>query len=793
MPITRHMVYAPHVEPPADAQEEEQDSAEDEKFADFPNALRRKTFRPYAPYIGPGPRMSIDDGVRSSVTFDPAETSLFNIDTSKQLRDIKVSKFEREENKLLFTDGVKLKLDTASLEAESLSIANDGNEILAEGDVYIYTDTTRLNADKLYVRRSDFEEENPDSPARPLLPVDYFLDTDGPKLQGEIEAHQLKIRESEKFFEAEYIQFNTETNTGTIKNGHGWSGIFYFSAEKIVVTGPQSIEATNLWLTTCDNPKPHYKIRVKHATVKDGHLIGTGEEKARFQFRKFAIPFYFPTFPGTGDAGYGKGAYKGFDLDIGNTSDLGYFLNLGQWYSLSPNVDMAYRYYPTSRQGIAGGIDVNYTFMDDPASRLFRSTGQFQTLYTTKDEGYLHWYHRKEVDENTVILGQWEQWYNQDFLKQFYEDDYEDRTGPRTFTNVTHLGDGYILTATASKATHDFTRETEKLPDASLHFLERQLGGQLYFTMDSYAGYYNRVPSDTHSQRYAHVARLSYDWNVMQGLNVLPFIEGGATHYSDALNGDESEALFSGVTGITTQARFQRAYKGRGRFSGFKHLFIPSVSYINQENSAMDIEDVPRFDDIDDRPRRDRIESKIDNIILGRNKANGETWRVAQLTVFQGYDLSNEASETKDVEVDLRIRPRPWWGFQAIDERYRIDNNTSPIGDDYHRFTSYLFYNNTRYDNTWNARIGYEETEIDDFDPERNILYGAGYKLNDMWSISADHRYSLESSELIRQRYELRRRLHMWEMGLVYRDRPSGSDLNITFSLVGLKDTDLKF
>jgi len=805
IPITRHWVYAPEVVIPEPAEKDNLvaeesttslEEAEDlSKYTDPPYVINRIGIRPRSPYIGPGPRIRVDDAIQSSVTFDITETSILNLDTSKRLRIIEIGNLDLDPKSGYFSarEGVKLSLDIATFEGESISISKDGNEVHTEGNVHIYTDVSHVTADSLHIKRytldGDEESEHEDRPRHPLVPVDYVLLDKGPIFQGEFEAYNLKIREGNKYFEAEHIQFDTRSSTGVILNGRGRSDLFYFNADSLKITGPQSFEAHNLWVTTCDNPRPHYKIRIKNAVVEDGRL--SSGRKARFQFRKFEFPVYLPRISGMG-ARVDKGEHLGFDLDIGNRSDLGYYINMGQWYTLSPNVDMAYRFYPTSRNGIGGGIDVEYNFMDDPASRLFHSTGKINTLYTTREEGYHHWYHRTDVAEDTVVLAQWEQWYNRDFLKEFYWRDYQNRTGPRTFSNVTHLGDGYILSATASKATHDFTSETEKFPDASFHLLERHLGKQLYLTMDSYAGYYRQEPTGVQSQRYAHVARLSYDWNVMQGLNILPFIEGGATHYSDTLNSDESDTQFSGLSGVTAQARFQRAYGGVRKFEGFKHLFIPSVSYINQETSSLDIEDVPRFDDIDDRPIRERVEAKIDNILLGRNSENGETWRVAQLTLYQGYDLSNEVSDAKDIEVDFQIRPRPWWGFRTIAERYRIDDNPGVSGNDYERITSYLFYDNRNYDNTWNARLGYALTEIDDVNVDRNILYGAGYKLNEAWTVSADHEYSLELDELLRQRYELRRRLHMWEMAIVFRNRPSGSDINVVFSLVGIRGTDIK-
>jgi hypothetical protein len=763
-----------------------------DKYSDRPYPIRRTGYRPHAPYVGFGPRRAIEDVIRSSVTFDISESSLLNIDREAKPQIKKYGKIYHQSNKIQIDNGAIIELDMATLESESMALSLDGREFVAEHDIHFYTEGSDLTAQKIRIKRSELEaeEESEDvnRPARPLLPSNFTYMENAPGFLGEVQIEQLELNEGDKYFNMEYLYFDTVNNTGVITQGYGRSDIFYFNADEIKITGPQSIEATNLWLTTCDNPEPHYKLRIRDAVIQDGRI--SRGEKARFQFRNWHIPFYLPRISGMGK-NVNRVEHLGFDIDAGNESDLGYYINLGQWYEYSPNVDYALRFFPTSRNGIGGGVDVEYDFMDDPASRFFHSSGEFNSLYTTRDDGYHHWYHRHEVSDDTLVLAQWEQWYNPKILKEFYQDNYEDRTGPRTFANVTHLGDGYILSGTASKSTHDFTTETEKFPDASFHLLERHLGKKVYLAMDSYAGYYHNTPSEVYSERYAHVARLSYDWNIMQGLNVVPFVEGAATHYSNSLDDGESDALYSTMAGVTTQARFQRSYRGLGKFEGFKHIVVPSISYINQESSSMDFQDVPRLNDIDDRPIRDRVETKLDHVVLGRNSVNAQTWRLAQLTFYHGYDLGNESDETDDFEIDFQIRPRPWWGFRTISERFRIDN-PAIVGNDYKRITNYLFFNNSQYENTWNARIGYVETTVDDITAEKNILYGAGYKLNEAWSISADHQYSIEFDELVREQYELRRRLHMWEMGIIYRERNERSDLNFVFSLVGLNGTDIK-
>ena len=97
----------------------------------------------------------------------------------------------------------------------------------------------------------------------------------------------------------------------------------------------------------------------------------------------------------------------------------------------------------------------------------------------------MEFYHRQDFREDVVVLGQWEQWYDPEFLKDFFYDRFRDRTGPRAFFNITHTAPGLITSVTAAPSTHAFTRETEKLPELSHHVLERHIGMNVYFTFDT--------------------------------------------------------------------------------------------------------------------------------------------------------------------------------------------------------------------------------------------------------------------------------------------------------------------
>jgi hypothetical protein len=763
-----------------------------EKFSEVPRYLGFRGHRIHAPRFGQGPLRNIGRIVDESISYQSTEDSLLNVDLTQTPDIIEATVFEANSDlsRITVRDGIEVDFPPARVEAESMELDRGKGMLRLDGNLSIVSPGSQLTADSFYLERapeSQIAEE--DRVKYRLVPNGHDPHAQSGLGDGVLEVYNLHFAELKRAFSADSIKYDSVQHTGEFRNLRGFSDPFYFGADRITIHGPSTFEAHNVWVTTCDLDHPHYRIRFSEAKIEDGKLVLGRKTKLQLG-KKMRTFFVFPKIKGI--------SYKGedrlrFELETGRRSELGYYINFAQWYSVTPNVDLAYRLYPSANEGLGIGLDGEYDFMDNPASRLFGSTGEFQTLYTTEERGYTQWYHRQELTKDLTMLAQWEQWYDRDFVKDFYYDTYENRTGPRSFVNLTYLKDDYIVTGSASKATHDFGGQTEKLPEATFHLFDRELAKRLYLSIDSAAGHYNHVPSNTHSQRYSQIARLSYDINLMQGLNIIPFVEGSATHYSNTMASDTSDTRTSGLAGITTQMRFQRNYRGFMNFDSFKHIVVPSVTYFHENSTSMDPEDVPRFDSLDNRPSRERIEAKIDNLVLGRNSRDGKVWPVAQLGLYSGTDLSNEIADATDYEVDFIIRPRPWWGIRTFAETHELNAAPGIEHQQFDRIISYVFFNDNNFENSINARIGYALTELDDDTITREILYGVGYKFSKKWSMSADHTYDLEDGEIRRQAYNIHRRLHKWDAGLRLRDRPSGTDINVVLSLVGLKGAELNF
>ena len=771
---------------------------------------------------GRSTRLTLSDTLNQRFAPEPTE-SLQPPDWTQPLRDVEadVWKSQLGADEYDLEGNVRLQLDTLKFTADEFWYSKTEGRMRATGNVLILQDPTVLTADEIQYLIPE-ESEAP----KPSLLAPRLTEQEQAKLRlslGKVEGTNVNILQPTQELSADRLVYDVANSTGEFDNARGHTGIYYFNAQKLRILGPGSLDGEEVWVTTCDHDPPHYRILIKRAQIsEDGHSIyGEG---ARLQIGGWKTPVYWPWW--NYEQGQ-SGTPINFEFKSGHRAKIGDFINTGQQFAVTPESTLGLRLFPTTRAGIGVGVDSQYDFTKDPASPLFLGKGEIHTLYTTKDRGYGELYHRQEIFDNTVLLLQAEQWSDRDFYKDFYYPEYRNRTAPRTFANVTYTQPTYIATGTVSKNTQGFVHETERLPEATFHLLERRLADNLYFSFDTINGYNEREPNGSNALRTVNIGRFTYDLKLHDALNITPFLELEGTGYSKDRYSDRSDFRFGNTIGTTVQTRFHKTYPGFWGFSEFKHIIVPSVTYSYRPEPTMGVAETPRFDSYDDAHGRSRIETKLANVLLGKDAETGEIWQVARLTLYQGNDFWNEISKSDDYEAELDLRPRPWCGWLMAAEYHGIEEDPDPDLDlqtywerrflklydkvfgrpyyedplyqydsqygDYSRLLTYVYYDQLPQGGLLNAHLGFAYTETENKVFNREMLYGLGCRLGDQWGVAFEHRYDIDHNRLALQKYEIRRRLHCWEAALVFSERHSGWDMNVEFSIAAFPGTKVKF
>lgn len=782
------------------------------------HAPRSSGWRPSAVPMPPDARPGFADAFSGGLGSAEGGFQAPTLDTIESLQaeesQIALGEEGRRLQELEAEGNVRLSLDNMDFAADYLYYNEVTGQLEARGNVSVEQELSNLTADELRYTMPSPEEASRISPpveGEDLLQKRLAL--------GEFEAVNLTIQEPAREFRAARIHYDFAKKTGEVTDFRGRAGIYYFGGQQVRVLGPASADGEDVWITTCNLDPPHYRIRIRRASFREGDVV-VGRD-AWLQLGKADTPVYWPRWAHNA----GQDRSFNFDFDSGHSADIGYYVNVGQRFTWTPEVDLGLRLMPTAKEGVGVGVEAYYDYMETPASPLFRSEGEVRTLYTTEDRGYAEVYHRQDMFDDGVLRLQLEQWSDHEFYKDFFYDRYRDRTAPRTFANFTYLHPDFIAGGTVRKSTNGFVSELEQLPEGDFHLLERRLAENLYFTYDNATGYYEREIAGMHGLRTVNVGRLSYVAGVQDAFTITPYVEGEATWYSEGPDDEGSEFRLSNEVGATLQSRFHRNYPGVFNFSGFKHVVVPSITLSYRPKSTLDVEDTPRFDALDSVYGRGRIESKIDNIVFGRDTLTKQVWQAARVTLYLGSDLWNEFRTSEDYEIEMDLRPRPWWGWLLAAEHHGITNDydldqpywyqtlmletyeritgepfsaetafryNAQYGD-YDRLLTYLYYDNRDLGGGFNGRLGFAYTNTLDRTFNREILYGLGYRLGEKWGVAFEQRYDFERNELTRQEYELSRDLHCWEATVQMRERESGWDFGLELSIKALPGTAVKF
>lgn len=769
--------------------------------------------RPSASPLDQLSQSTITDALIKPTEFGSTEGGFQAPDLTKNLENITFENASKaaDSDTTEFTD-FRAELGDLTLTTKNMTHRKDPVEIHASGDVLITQQASSITADDIRFRLDE-------SDAQPDAPKVLESEDGGTALdKGHLTLQNAHIIEPTREMTADYLDYDFATGKGELENAKGQAGIYYFSAEKLHLHGPQTLSGENVWVTTCNRPHPHYKIRLSDLEMVDGEPVaGTN---ARLQLGRTDTPLYLPRWR---RGGVGGSPWT-VDFDSGRQAEIGYYVNVGQTYEISPDVALGPRLFVTEKEGVGLGADLSYDFMDNPASRLYRTRGEAHGLYTTQERGYVHWYHRYEYSDDLVVRAQVEHWGDENFYQDFYYDTFRNRSFPRSFVNATYRQPSYIATGTVRAQTHRWFAETEQAPEATFHVLERPLAENLYFTFDTANGYYNREPDGVGGGRSANTARLTYNWDPSPAIALTPYWEVDANFYTrDRLQRNPTGNL-STTFGVTAQTRLQRTYPGRWGFSAFKHVILPSITYSYRSGANIEPQELPQYDPLDSIFGRSRIETKLANVFYGRDAETGQVWQVGRVTLYQGNDLQNETRTTEDYEIEIDVRPRPWWGVQVVGERqvtanedaslnrYSVARNfpgvynaineflgRGNLGDfsssfgDYNRILSQVYYDGAPRGGRLSGRLGFAYTETRDQVFNREMLYGMGYKLSDKWGFGFEHIYDFEGGDLRSQSYELRRSLHCWETAIRFRDRESGFDINFEFNIKAFPGSRIKF
>ncbi len=595
---------------------------------------------------------------------------------------------------------------------------------------------------------------------------------DLPRRRAEIEGNVAAARGSD-VVEGSKGVFDFEKQEGVLYTARGHSDPWYVSADQIgrKMTGEYSVDKAAL--TTCSLPRPHYRLQAGSVDVDPGERVVARD------LTLFAGPvpvFYLPYY----SQGLGPGRPP-IDLETGTQSDVGAFARVGYNLELSEEVSLRPNVGVFTESGVGAGMD--------GALNLFggQGKGTFDAFYiydlnesNTDDEdvdnnrGKADLYYRQDITEEWVALLQAEYISDREFLKTYYFDEFSEREQPETFLNVIRTGEHSVVSVTARERLVDFVADVERLPEVKLELLEQGLGdtGFLYSASND-AAYLNHEPGGPESARNFTAARLAYPLGFRKLVGLAPFLEANGTYYSDALTEDDEYRL-SWDVGLVGQSRFQKAYGSPlKRYTAFRHVFVPTVTYRFRPEPDDEPEDIPQFDSIDAIDRENLVELEFRNYLQAK-RPDGHVTEMAQYILTADMEFDDGEDKLAVLENEFLIRPLPNGEFalKALND-FRDERRTDLLSA-VMRYTM---------PDSYRASVGviHEDTVLNSFDTQ--VMYSFSKAFGPLWRAGFEQRYDFAMNDFSYQEFWLWRDLHCWEILLSLRDRQEATSVMLTFNI----------
>ncbi len=657
----------------------------------------------------------------------------------------------------------------------------DEKKIMGEGNVSINYKDIRITCNK----------------------IEVFTETKDAVAYGDV-----KLYQDNTVFQGEKVYYNFNTKKGQVIDvrveGMGpWFGRGE-SAEKF---DEKRSRIKNGYITTCDQEKPHYRIKSNRIDVFfDDKIVARN-----VVFEVGNIPLFYMPY-----CSYSmKGKYPSFVFIPGHSRKWGFYM-LTAWkyelqeagsdamFSLPPGkLHLDYR----EKKGFAHGIDQDY-FVKGLGQGRFRyyymeerDKEKASELRTETQRYRVQLKHRWQATDNTLAMLEYHKMSDIDFLKDYYyREEYEKENQPRSYLSVVSAFENYTLSALVQKRTNSFFTETERLPEIKLDLKSQRIKDTSFYYKSDFSAAnlnnkiaYSDVDEDTRRldtyNQLSYVTKLGF-------LSVTPYTGVRQTYYSDDKFGNEDQVRGIFYSGLDLSTKFYKIYDVTTNMwnldiNKIRHIITPTINYKYIHNPTISSSKFSTFDSIDSIVRDNTVTVGIENKFQTKRKEK-EEFNTSDLGMFLftgDYNFKPEAagSQWSNFKFDMELTPYNWLRFES-------DATYEPASRDFKTVNFDLVTSNK---DLWSFGLGsrYEQNSIHELTSQFT------FSPSPKWQIRTYGRYdfkkvidasSKRTNDFVEQEYALVRDLHCWtgEFALNIKD---GYSFWVIFRLKAFPEVPFKF
>lgn len=656
--------------------------------------------------------------------------------------------------------------ESVDLTGDIIEYSTDGQRMIARGHVVINYKGAKLMSEEV-----EFEKAAKLAHAR----GNVRLITD----QGEIRGEE--------------IHFNFETMTGEFNDAKVVTAPFYGTGKKIAKVSDKKMEMQNATITTCDLDKPHFHLFSRKIDVYPGDRMTA--RGTRMMLGNIPL-LYVPKF--SQDL---RDNEPFITFMPGYKKDFGAFLYTTARFRLNNNVKARLHLDYRERKDVAEGFDVDYKtdhFGDGVIRTYYMNERNIQakhvwrerTLPTIERERFkAEWRHKWEIDQKTNAILQYYKLSDSEFLKDYFEREYDKDTSPDTYFVLTKGLDQGALSFRTDARVNRFDSTVERFPELQYDLPGYQFGESNFYFQNK-STFSNLVLKDpSPSEVHRHTMRIDTDNELSYPMKVgiiefKPFVGGRNTFYSQTKDPEEYDSI-RGIfrTGASLSTKFYKNMDVKTGLMGMKidrlrHIVTPSISYEYDHTPTILASQLDSFDAIDSLDRMHLITFALENKL--QTKREDKTVELLRFLLESDFRLKEDpqGGGFDEVRSDMDFRPTDWLTLN-FDSMYdtRKDHLATANFD--------LYIN---HGDKWRFGVGKRlNHDVDD-----QLTTDFFYRLNPKWAIKMYERFDLDRGILKEQDFVLSRDLHEWIMDINFNQtRGEGSEALVVFTLKAFPEMEI--
>lgn len=594
--------------------------------------------------------------------------------------------------------------------------------------------------------------------------------------------------------------YNFTTMKGDFIEAKIASKPFYGSGKKITKEGENHIVLRDGYITTCDLDHPHFRLKAPKVDIYQGDkAVARNMTLVLGQLPVLWIPRY------TQDLQHKKPM---FVITPGYDKNWGSFV-LTQWrHYWNDHVNTVLHLDYRSRRGWGEGIDLNYNspefgngfmrmyytqerFKDD---KFFINFSESKDPVVEKERFKGEWRHKWDINENTNAIWQYYKLSDDQFLKDFFEREYEDDTNPPTYFLLTRgFSSAGTLSLRSDVRVNRFASAIDRLPEINYLLPGTRIfdSGFYWKNNTTYSNLAKLEPSPSvnryETMRLTTDNQISYPFKVMRFLELRPFVGGEETFYTKTLMKEDNNTV-RGIfkTGADVSTKFFRVYDVHSNLlnldiNRLRHVVTPSVAYFYTHDPTLEAAKLVQFDATDNLARGHGMTFGFENKL--QTKRKGKSDDLVRLLLTSDFYLKEDSHKGgfNNVVSKMDVKPNEWVTVYSETYYDTIEEHLSNAN-----FDVYL----TDPKNKWSISLGKRfDREVDD-----QITSQFNLRLNQKWYFEVYQRWDVEHGINKEQEYAFVRDLHEWEMKVSFNHKETDGDaIWIAFTLKEFPDLTLDF